>query len=324
MSKLHVVTMGCASVLAVFAWAAVAADEARPDANAEVASVVAKEYDLGRPRSQGPQYYKQETRVVSVAADGTRTLTCLHRLYLSYQPEGAAGRYVCRKFTVQTGTGPEVRIPALDGWSYVFVPGIDDKGQVFGIELAKFQGLVDANGAPVPPDISYHVYNAFIDFHAFCNVFAEPSAPGAGIQDLKTIGQRIVHAAAHSVGPVNLPGSSEPGSQFTNGEVTLEFKGLSVVDGAPCALVGYDSGDSSFQILMKPAPGVEVKAVGASHYRGDIYVDLASRWVRKADMIEMVVMKTTMGDKELTGGTIERTLTIKSMGEEEFDKHSAP
>jgi hypothetical protein len=283
------------------------------------AAVLAQQFDLGGKRTQEPQYYEQETKVVGVAADGTRTLICLHRLYLSYQPEGAVGRYVCRKFTVQTGTGPEVRIPTLDGWSYVFVPGFDEKGQVFGIELAKFQGLVDANGAPLPPDISYHVYNAFIDFHAFCNVFAEPSAPGAGIQDLKTIGQRIVHAAAHSVGPVNLPGFSEPGSQFANGEVTLEFKGLSVVDDAPCALVGYDSGDSSFQILMKPAPGMEVKAIGASHYRGDIYVDLASKWVRKADMIEMVVTKTT-GEQELGGATLERTLTIRSMSKEQFEK----
>jgi len=285
-----------------------------------VAAVLTQPFDLGGKRTQEPQYYEQVTKVVGVAPDGTRTLTCLHRLRLSYQPDGAAGRYVCRKLTLQMGTGPEVRIPALDGWSYVFLPGIDEKGQVFGIELAKFQGLVDANGAAVPPEMWYQLYNAFIDFHAFCNVFAEPSAPGAGIQDLRAIGQRIVHSAAHSVGPVNLPGFSEPGSQFTNGEVTLELKGVSVVDGAACALLGYDSGDSSFQVLVKPMPEMQVKTIGASHYWGDIYVDLASRWVRKASMTEMVVMKVTMGEQQLTGGTMERALTITSMSKEEFEK----
>ena len=57
---------------------------------------------------------------------------------------------------------------------------------MFGIDHAKFENLVDANGQPLPVDKAYYVYNAFIDFHAFCNVFAEPMAGGKGIQDLKS------------------------------------------------------------------------------------------------------------------------------------------
>jgi hypothetical protein len=36
-------------------------------------------------------------------------------------------------------------------------------------------------------------------------------------------------------------------------------------------------------------------------------------------MIEMVVTKTTTGEQELGGATLERTLTIRSMSKEEFE-----
>ncbi|MHC4203222.1 MAG: hypothetical protein ACYSTT_01115 [Planctomycetota bacterium] len=55
---------------------------------------------------------------------------------------------------------------------------------------------MDLNNKAIPPDKAYHVYNAFIDFHGFCNIFAERVDGGASIQYLKSISQRIVHAAA--------------------------------------------------------------------------------------------------------------------------------
>jgi hypothetical protein len=41
-------------------------------------------------------------------------------------------------------------------------------------------------------------------------------------------------------------------------------------------------------------PNLEVRVVGASHYKGDLYVDLATRWVRKATMDELVVAESTV------------------------------
>jgi hypothetical protein len=76
--------------------------------------------------------------------------------------------------------------------------------------------------------------------------------------------------------------------------VTLELKGLSIVDGAPCAIVAFDSGQSSFQMTMNPMPNMEVHTVGASHYKGDIHIDLASRWPRKVTMDELVVAESTV------------------------------
>jgi hypothetical protein len=205
----------------------------------------------------------------------------------------------------------------MAGWSYPFKhagTGIDEKGQLFGIEHAQFEKLVDATGQPLPVDKRYFVYNSFIDFHAFCNDFAEPTAGGKGIQDLKHIGDKIVHAAAFTEAPVNLGTGIKEGSTFRNGEVTLEFKGLSVVDGAACAVMAYDSGESSFQMTTTPMPSMEVRSVGSSHYKGDVHIDLATRWVRKATMDELVVAETTVpGMANKVNTVIERAVTIRSL-----------
>jgi hypothetical protein len=264
-------------------------------------AILRQTFDLGGPRTAQAQVFDMETRVITYAPDGKRVNTDLLKLGLKCTPARMSGKaadeYTCTRFTVQFGTGQEVTIPALAGWTYLFkntATGLDDKGQVFGIDHAKFDNLTDANGQALPADKDYYVYNAFIDFHGFCNVFAEPTAGGQGIQDLKTLGQRIVHAAAFTEPPVNLGRNIAPGSTFKNGEVTLELKGLGLVDGTACALLGFDSGQSSFQMVVKPLPNMEVRAVGASHYKGDIYVDLTTHWVRKVTMDELVVAESTV------------------------------
>ena len=99
------------------------------------------------------------------------------------------------------------------------------KDRFSSIDHARFEGLTDSTGASLPPDKSYFIYNAFIDFHSICDVFGQPVGDGNGIQNLVRIGQRIVHAAAFSKGPVNLGSNVAEGSYFQNGEITLEFKG---------------------------------------------------------------------------------------------------
>lgn len=264
-------------------------------------AILRQTFDLGAPRTSQPQRFEMETQVISYALDGTRTGTDVYRIHLACVPGRATGKdadeYTCMKFTAQFAGTDEVAIPALKDWKYLFKnteSGIDEKGQVFGIDHAKFENLTDANGKSIPIDKSYHLYNAFIDFHGFCNAFAEPTSGGKGIQDLKKIGQKIVHAAAFTEPPVNLGSGIAEGSTFKNGEVTLELKGLSLVDEVPCALVAFDSGESSFQMIVKPMPNMEVRSVGSSHYKGDLYVDLATRWVRKVVMDEVVVAESTV------------------------------
>lgn len=264
-------------------------------------SILRQTFDLAAARSPQPQLFDMETRVITYAPDGKRVNTDILKLQLKCTPARATGKdadeYTCVRFAVKFGLGSEVVIPALTNWTYPLknaAGGMDEKGQLFGIDHAKFEKLLDANGQPLPVDKAYYVYNAFIDFHGFCNALAEPTTGGKGIQDLKSIGDKIVHAAAFTEPPVNLGSGIKEGSTFKNGEVTLEFKGLSLVDGAACAIMTYDSGQSSFQMIINPMPNMEVHSVGASHYKGDIHLDLATRWPRKVTMDELVVTESTV------------------------------
>jgi len=289
-------------------------------------AILRQDFNLGGERSPQTQYFQMESKLISYALDGKRVGLDVFRLCLKCVPAKLAGtkgdEYTCTKFTVQLGDDPEVEIPALKNWTYMFkIPptGVDKKGQTLGIDHTPFENLVDANNKAIPPDKAYHVYNAFIDFHGFCNVFAERVDGAAGIQDLKSIGQRIVHAAAFSEAPVNVGSNVSKGSTFKNGEVTLEFKGISRVAGATCALVGYDSGESSFQMIVNPMPNMEIRTKGSSHYMGDLYIDLATNWVRKATLDEFVVTEVTLPTPpNKVNGVVERDILIRNVTADEF------
>jgi len=289
-------------------------------------AILRQTFKLGGERSQQTQYFVMESKLLNYALDGKRVSLDVFRLRLKCVPAKVAGtkgdEYTCVKFTVQFGDEPEVEIPALKNWTYVFkIPptGVDEKGQTLGIDHAPFENLVDANNKAIPPDKAYHVYNAFIDFHGFCNIFAERMDGGAGIQDLKNIGQRIVHAAAFTEAPVNVGSNVSKGSTFKNGEVTMELKGISRVAGATCALVGYDSGESSFQMIVNPMPNMEIRTKGSSHYMGDIYIDLATNWVRKATLGEFVVTEVTLPmPPNKVNAVIERDILIRNVTADEF------
>ncbi len=280
------------------------------------------EFDLGRTRASEPQFYEMHTTSIQYEQDGARKPYHELRLLLRCTPGAEAVEYTCVRMTVRTA-GDAHAIPELAGWSYTFRPGqtgSDGSGEMFGIHQAKFQGLADETGAALAPDLSYAVYNAFVDFHAMCNVFSEPTADGAGIQDLARVGDQIVHEAASSEPTVHLAGVTESGSTFRNGEITLGFKGLSMVGGAPCAIVAYDSGESSFVMTMEPAPGMSMNVVGSSHYFGDIYVDLDSMWVAKAALSEFVVTDVRMDGQPLANSVIERAIEIRAVTEEGLEE----
>jgi hypothetical protein len=279
-------------------------------------------FDLAGSRSSDVQYYRMESRMVSHAPDGKPLNTDVYRLLLRCVPGSAAAdgdRWTCLRFTIQLGSSPEVAIPSLSGWSYLFRywrTGKDTSGQTLGIPHEPFANLQDENLKSVPPAKAYQVYNAFIDFHSFF-ILANRTATGGGIQDLTRIGQRIVHAAANSQAPTNLGSLFAEGSFFQNGEVTLELKGVSLVDDRPCALLGYDSGQSSFTMIIQPAANMEVRTVGSSHYWGDIYKDLQTSWIRKALLTELVVSETTLpAEPKKTDAVIERGIGIQNIPEE--------
>jgi len=284
-------------------------------------SVLGRTFELAGKRSQEVQQFQMESRLIHYAADGAIVSTDVYKLRLKCVPAQLSGKggdkYTCLDFTLKIGDTPEVSIPVLKNWSYVFnmIPKIKDgRMQIFGIDQTKFDNLKDANGKAIPQVNAYHVYNAFIDFHAFCNVFTERTYSGKGIQDLRKIGERIVHETAFSEPPVDVKGNVAEGSFFKNGEITLEFKGLCLVDNAPCALVTVDSGQSSFKMIMNPSMDTEERSVGSSHYKGDFYIDLVTKWVRKVTFDELVVAESTMpATQKKRNEVVERNITIRNV-----------
>ncbi|MHC4536953.1 MAG: hypothetical protein ACYS6K_23645 [Planctomycetota bacterium] len=290
-------------------------------------SILRSPYDLAAERLMKSRYYCMETKIVHLGEDGTRTVPITLRLLLKCVPAGQSPqdgyRYTCSKISLQKEGDSEVQIPALDGWSYIFKRaedgGFHHRGLIYGIDHGRFQGLKDGKGNALPPECAYALYNMFVDFHAFCNQFAEKSMTGNGIQNLKRIGEKIIHESAFSEPTLQLTGNISEGSFFRNGEVTLEFKGLSVVDGLACAIVRFDSGDSSFKYLINPTPDMDIKTVGAAHYWGDLYIELDSKWVRKVAMGELTVSKVTLGDQKNIKSVMERSTTISAMDKDKFE-----
>jgi hypothetical protein len=282
-----------------------------------------QEYNLTPLHAKDTQYYMMESKLQKHALDGTPQGLDVYRLFLRCVPgvTGQGDEYTCLRFTVQINSAAEVSIPSLSNWKYFFsltASADTGKKQVFGIDHAKFENIRDENGKSLPVENTYHVYNAFIDFHSM-SVFAEKTPAGKGVQDLKHIGDKIVHAASFSQPPVNLGSQVAEGSYFKNGEITLAFKGLSQVNGKVCALLEYDSGESSFYMLTKPFPNMEVTTKGSSHYWGDIYKDLGGGWIQKATLHEIVISESIVpGMNNKINSIIERSISIRNVKSLEF------
>lgn len=287
-------------------------------------SILTQQYNIVPQHTKDTQYFEMISRMDTHAHDGTLQAWDIYHLYLRCAPsdDGTKGdEYTCLKFTVQINKGPELTIPSLAGWKYYFsltANAMDQKGQVFGIDHAKFERIIDEKGNAIPAANTYHVYNAFIDFHSMF-VFCENSGAGNGAQNLKKLGDKVIHAASNSTAPVNLGNNVEDGSYFKNGEVTLLFKGLSWVNGKACALLEYDSGQSSFLMKMKPMPNTEVTTKGSSHYFGDIYKDLSGGWFQKATLHELIITETEISSMSKMNGTIERSISIQNIKRPDFN-----
>ncbi len=289
-------------------------------------SSLTKTYDFSGERTSEQQYFIQHTQMINYSLDGTRTGTDELKMFLTCLPKNDSQpnirTYTCSKFLIRHSGGEWLNIPVLNNLTYSFdesLPGMDDKGQVFGINHSMFEGLKDALDNPVGPALSYLIYNSFIDFHGFCDVFAEPISNGNSIRDLKNIGDKIVHAAANSEPPVNLGSNIEKGSYFRNGEVTLEFVGLSIVNKSNCAMIDYDSGESSYKMIVNMPPDMKIETVGSSHYKGIIYKNLETNWVQKVTMNEFVLSETRlpMPPNKINSAT-ERILTTNNVTKEVF------
>jgi hypothetical protein len=304
--------------LAMLICGCVLVNNASTQQTADIKKILLRQYNLVPQHSKDTQYFEMESRLQNHALDGTPLGWDVYHLYLRCIPSTdplKGDEYTCLKFTVQVNKNPEVVIPSLTGWKYIFLltpDAKDEKGQVLGIDHSKFENLIDEKGNAIPIGNTYHVYNAFIDFHSM-NVFSEEAEGGNGAQNLKLIGDKVIHAASYSQPPVDLGGTVDKGSYFKNGEVTLLFKGLGLVNEKTCAVLEYDSGESSFFMAMKPMPNMEVTTKGSSHYWGDVYKDLTSGWIQKAPLHEMVVSETVVPGINKINSVVERSIRIQNI-----------
>jgi hypothetical protein len=289
-----------------------------------------REYYLGGERSEEPHFYYVESLIVAYGENGTRTGVDMYNVSLMVEPgdrgAGEADKYTCVGVEIQLGGEPKITVPPLEGWSYDLIwqllddDVLDAQGQLWGIPYARFEGLTDSNGEVLDPIVAYQIYNSFILFHGFVDGYTAEAREGKGMAELSRIGQKIVQEeATFQEAPIDFGEQFLEGSIFTMGEITLEFKGISVVDDSLCAIVGYDAGECSFTMLFEPFPGFVVKTDGGTLIQGDLYVDLESKWVTEVAITYRDVTMTTMGGEKIAGGVMGTTVTIKGV---ELDKVS--
>jgi hypothetical protein len=280
-------------------------------------------FDLSSDRKREAQYFLMDTRYIHFGLNGKRLGTESYLLKLQYIPKTSSGEnvdeYRCSELQIQTNDCAPVTIPQLRNWTYVFNPALSAPGMLWGIPQDKFIKITDSVGNVLPFSVRYAIYINFIDFHSINNIFSRPMKFGKGIQDLKEVGQRIVHPATFMEAPVNFGAEIKPGSIFQNGKVSLELKGISIIEGAPCAIIAYDAGESKLKMILPISIDQESVTEGGSQYMGDIYVDLTTRFVRKATLDEYMVTETiATNQRSKTNEFTTRHILLRLVGQKEF------
>lgn len=301
--------------------------------NSEVAGTsgqdaLLRQYDLGAEPTREPHYYEIQTTLANHSSKGVVKVVDAYREYLKVEmgnhSAGEPDRFTCGRFYVKHADNPEVAIPSLEGFSYEVNKELLDKndfdehGQLYAIPEERFEGLTDHTGEKLPFDVGYQVYSAFFYYHSYVE-YAEPTSKGKGVQDLERVGDKIVHDG--SFAEKSLPGSlAKEGSIWKYGEITLEFKGLGVIDGQTCAILGFDSGVCTWSMPMNYMPVMNLKTIGVSDYHGDIYLDVNSRWVRKVEMVLSEITKTTMWGIPVDKSIPRTHLTIQAISKDEYQQ----
>lgn len=315
-AKYRVMLVCTALLTAIFLGASVSAEQ-----GSEL--TLHQEYDLVGNRSLETQYYLMERKVSLIAEDGTSKGKEKYILRLMIEPGDRlaeeADKYTCLELAMQKGDGPEVTIPALEGWSFDFSRGsldeamLDEEGLFFGVPHSRFEDLSDSNGQVIEPMNAYQIYDVFIGFLSF-NILTDTDG---GIQDFKRIGDTILQPAG-SESPISLGDTIKEGSTFKDGGSRLEFSGLSLTDGVPCAILSYGTGMGSFSMTFEVMPGMEVTSFGVTYITANIYLDLSSKWMKKAEITVVDSTKSILGDQVIDRSIAQTINTIKAVSEAEF------
>jgi len=145
----------------------------------------------------------------------------------------------------------------------------------------------------------------------------EPSQLGTNIEDLKKVGDKSISEISPEL-PIDLGTNILKGSTYKTGQTVLEFKGLSTIDDAACAIVGYEEIGGLWTAYILAAPLMKVKTNGGTQIRAEIFIDLASLWMKKATYIVTDITKTTLYGIPVEISVPITTHTIKSVSEADF------
>ncbi len=281
-------------------------------------------FDFSRPRISEKRYYEVRSEATFFSASGGRTRGDACRMLLVAEPPRwgveADAIYRCFLFTMTDSIGMEFHVPRLEGYTHPFLlneSSVDDRGYLYSIDHGLFSILADALGRPLTSRQKTAAYDAFIDFHRFCDYYARPTFLGKGIQDLHRVGDSVIHAAAYRLLPeAERRETTEPTTTSRNGEVTLEFLGISLRGGEQCALMRVDSGECSrFYTNNRGEPVV----TGSFRYRADLNVELVSGWVAGAAVVERILAGGPDDGGERPG-FLERTFKVRSLSKERFEE----
>ncbi|MGH8020550.1 MAG: hypothetical protein ACREIA_20150 [Opitutaceae bacterium] len=277
---------------------------------APAAGDIAAKPGFSKQRAPCEKKYQFETDYIAYASDGSRTAAEKVIMKCAVSIDGSGQQTLkCLEFALVDNDGRTRRIPSLAGWKNSMDLAA---AEVLGVPHADFQNLTTEDGTALRPDLNHRVYNTFIDFYTFNNVFGRPAPDGAGrdIADLQKMGQPIEHYTACSKPPANLGNAVKEGSYFKNGRVTLQWLGCGEVARQSCAIVRFDSGESSFQMLMEPVPNTPMQVKGGSHYWGDLFINLDDYWVERATFKEIAMTEIVFGEDPPAAAVVKRLGTI--------------
>ena len=99
----------------------------------------------------------------------------------------------------------------------------------------------------------------------------------------------------------------------------MEFRGLSAVDGNPCAVLRMQEIGGRFRMLIRPMPVLRVKTVGATRLSATLFLDLATGWIRRAEATVIDVTKTTMYGIPVETSTIISDVRIRALSRDAYE-----
>ena len=118
----------------------------------QLTDLLSGDFSLGGKKIPENRYFHFRTVLTEFDKDGTRSPGNSFTVWLEMQPSDDGGvEYISRKFTLGRKGGEEVEIPSLKNWEYstdegIDGTGVDEAGQVFGIDHARFMVMMDAKG----------------------------------------------------------------------------------------------------------------------------------------------------------------------------------